>query len=80
METFWKRQVATRRDTYAVTATAEVRPFLTLRDVQARLALSEKIVRRMITRGDLEPVRPTGWALRFRPEDIERLCEGERGR
>jgi excisionase family DNA binding protein len=60
-----------------VTTVAEPRSLLTVADVCRILNLSDASVRRLIRRGDLKPVRPTGHALRFRPEEIDRLIEGE---
>jgi len=47
---------------------------LTLGDVCAALAVSRSTARRMVKRGDLQPIR-IGGLTRFRPADLEALIE-----
>lgn len=54
-------------------------PLLRVRDVAARLAVSEPTVWRLVRVGELEPVR-VGHSTRFRREDVEELISRGRER
>jgi excisionase family DNA binding protein len=51
---------------------AELPRLLSVREVADALAVSRVTVWRLVRRGELRPVR-VGRAVRFRPEDVERV-------
>ena len=59
---------------------AESQPLLTIDGVCARLALSRETVRLLVREGRLPAIQlKPGGHLRFRSEDVERLCQPTRG-
>lgn len=59
---------------------AQKLPLLTIDEASARLHFSTKTVRRLIAKGELPALRPSGGlgALRFDPDELERWLETQR--
>ena len=57
-------------------ASHTIRPLLGCNEVAHILGVTPYTVREMVRRGDLAAVKPNGWNIKFRAEDIERLVGG----
>lgn len=48
-------------------------PLLNLKEAARRMRVSESTFKRKVTAGDIQPVKVTGKAARYKTEDVDRL-------